>query len=78
VNIRRAGLTSGHIAGSWQRHYRGAYSDAFPGNDAAGYLLPLRTERLAIPDPPGLKGQGTGTRLLAHLADRNQRPGASG
>jgi GNAT superfamily N-acetyltransferase len=38
-------------AGSWQRHYRGAFSDAFLDNDAAGYLLPLWTERLASPDP---------------------------
>jgi GNAT superfamily N-acetyltransferase len=38
-------------AGSWQRHYRGAFSDAFLDHDAAGYLLPLWTERLATPDP---------------------------
>ena len=38
-------------AGSWQRHYRGAYSDAFLDNDAAGYLLALWTERLAVLDP---------------------------
>lgn len=38
-------------ADSWQRHYRGAYSDAFLDNDAAGYLLPLWTGRLATPDP---------------------------
>ena len=42
---------AGLHADSWQRHYRGAYSDAFLDNDAAGYLLPLWTERLAIPDP---------------------------
>jgi GNAT superfamily N-acetyltransferase len=36
---------------SWQRHYRGAFSDAFLDHDAAGYLLPLWTERLAAPDP---------------------------
>lgn len=36
---------------SWQRHYRGAFSDAFLDHDAAGYLLPLWTERLATPDP---------------------------
>lgn len=34
-------------ADSWQRHYRGAFSDAFLDHDAAGYLLPLWTERLA-------------------------------
>jgi GNAT superfamily N-acetyltransferase len=38
-------------ADSWQRHYRGAFSDAFLDNDVAGYLLPLWTERLAIPSP---------------------------
>lgn len=38
-------------ADSWQRHYRGAFSDAFLDHDAAGYLLPLWTERLAAPDP---------------------------
>ena len=37
-------------AGSWQRHYRGAFSDAFLDR-ADGYLLPLWTERLAAPDP---------------------------
>jgi GNAT superfamily N-acetyltransferase len=38
-------------ADSWQRHYRGAFSDAFLDRDAAGYLLPLWTARLATPDP---------------------------
>lgn len=38
-------------ADSWQRHYRGAYSDAFLDNDASGYLLPLWTGRLTIPNP---------------------------
>lgn len=38
-------------AGSWQRHYRGAFSGAFLDNDAARYLLPLWSERLASPDP---------------------------
>jgi len=38
-------------ADSWQRHYRGVFSDAFLDNDIAGYLLPLWTERLASPDP---------------------------
>jgi GNAT superfamily N-acetyltransferase len=42
---------AGLHADSWQRHYRGAYSDAFLDNNVAGYLLPLWTERLAIPDP---------------------------
>lgn len=38
-------------ADSWQRHYRGAFSDAFLDHDATGYLLPLWTERLATRDP---------------------------
>ena len=38
-------------ADSWRRHYRGAYSDAFLDHDAAGYLLPLWTERLGTPLP---------------------------
>ena len=38
-------------AGSWQRHYRGAFSDAFLDHHAAGYLRPLWTARLATPDP---------------------------
>ncbi|MGH3156200.1 MAG: GNAT family N-acetyltransferase [Streptosporangiaceae bacterium] len=38
-------------ADSWQRHYRGAFSDAFLDNDIAGYLLPLWTERLTGPNP---------------------------
>jgi GNAT superfamily N-acetyltransferase len=38
-------------AGSWQRHYRRAFSDAFLDHDATGYLLPLWTARLATPDP---------------------------
>jgi GNAT superfamily N-acetyltransferase len=42
---------AGLHADSWQRHYRGAFSDAFLDNDVAGYLLPLWTERLAVPDP---------------------------
>ena len=37
--------------GSWQRHYRGAFSDAFLDHDATGYLLALWTARLADPDP---------------------------
>jgi GNAT superfamily N-acetyltransferase len=42
---------AGLHADSWQQHYRGAFSDAFLDNDVAGYLQPLWTERLAIPDP---------------------------
>lgn len=42
---------AGLHADSWQRHYRGAYADSFLDFGAAGYLLALWTERLAIPDP---------------------------
>jgi GNAT superfamily N-acetyltransferase len=54
--FRAAGPGDAHaIAGlhadSWQRHYRGAYSDAFLDNEVLGYLRPLWTERLAIPHP---------------------------
>ena len=54
LRFRVAGRGDAHaIAGlhadSWQRHYRGAYSDAFLDHDVAGYLLPLWTERLASP-----------------------------
>ena len=38
-------------ADSWQRHYRGAFSDAFLDGDVTGYLVPLWTERLAAPNP---------------------------
>ncbi len=38
-------------ADSWRRHYRSAFSAAFLDRDAAGYLLPLWTERLAEPHP---------------------------
>jgi ribosomal protein S18 acetylase RimI-like enzyme len=37
-------------ADSWQRHYRGAFSDAFLDGDVAGYLLTRWTERLNAPD----------------------------
>jgi GNAT superfamily N-acetyltransferase len=36
---------------SWQRHYRGAFSDAFLDGDVAAYLLPMWTERLSTPHP---------------------------
>ena len=42
---------AGLHADSWQRHYRGAFSDAFLDHDVAAYLLPLWTGRLASPDP---------------------------
>jgi GNAT superfamily N-acetyltransferase len=37
-------------AGSWRRHYRGAYSDDFLDGDVAGYLRAIWTGRLAAPD----------------------------
>ena len=48
-----ADAIAGLHADSWQRNYRGAFSDAFLDHDVAGYLLPLWTERLARPDPRG-------------------------
>jgi GNAT superfamily N-acetyltransferase len=42
---------AGLHADSWQRHYRGAYSDAFLDNGVTGYLLPLWTGRLDSPNP---------------------------
>lgn len=47
--------------GSWQRHYRGAFADTFLDHDAAGFLLPMWTKRLASPDP----------RARTILAERN-------
>lgn len=38
-------------ADSWQRHYRGAYSDSFLDGEVPGFLLSMWTERLAEPDP---------------------------
>ena len=74
VSFRAAGpddarAVAGLHANSWQRHYRGAYSDAFLDGDVAGYLLPLWTERLGTPQPlartilAGYDGQVVG---LAH------------
>jgi ribosomal protein S18 acetylase RimI-like enzyme len=45
-----AGVARLH-ADSWQRHYRGAFSDAFLDGDVAGYLLARWAERLSAPDP---------------------------
>jgi ribosomal protein S18 acetylase RimI-like enzyme len=36
---------------SWQRHYRGAYSDAFLDGEVRGFLLDLWAKRLAAPGP---------------------------
>jgi hypothetical protein len=42
---------AGLHADSWQRHYRGAYSDDFLDRDAASYLLPVWIERMGTPNP---------------------------
>jgi ribosomal protein S18 acetylase RimI-like enzyme len=42
---------AGLHADSWQRHYRGAYSDAFLDGDVTEYLLAVWTERLSAPSP---------------------------
>ncbi|HEY7276058.1 MAG TPA: GNAT family N-acetyltransferase [Trebonia sp.] len=36
---------------SWQRHYRGAFSDSFLDGEVSGFLLNRWTEHLAEPDP---------------------------
>jgi ribosomal protein S18 acetylase RimI-like enzyme len=46
-----APAVAGLHADSWQRHYRGAYTDAFLDNEVAEYLGRLWTERLAAPPP---------------------------
>jgi GNAT superfamily N-acetyltransferase len=38
-------------AGSWRRHYRGAFSDAFLDEEAAGFLGDVWAGRCAVPDP---------------------------
>ena len=42
---------AGLHADSWRRHYRGAYSDAFLDEEAAGFLGDLWAGRFAAPDP---------------------------
>ena len=71
-------------ADSWQRHYRGAYSDAFLDDEAPGFLLDLWAERLAAPDPRDRTilaelNQGGGVTLvgMAHtVLDNNPTWGA--
>ena len=36
---------------SWQRHYRGAFSDDFLDGEVTGFLLDKWTTRMAAPDP---------------------------
>lgn len=38
-------------ADSWQRHYRGAFSDTFLDGEVTGFLLDKWTTRFAAPDP---------------------------
>ena len=55
--------------GSWQRPYRGAFSDAFLDHDVTrGAFL----DNLHVAD--GLQRQGTGTRLLALTAQAGADP----
>ena len=42
---------AGLHADSWRRHYRGAYTDAFLDDEAAGFLGDLWAGRFAAPDP---------------------------
>src|SRR5579859_5369099 len=56
LSFRAAGPDDVHAvaslqADSWQRHYRGAFSDAFLDGDITGFLLPLWTDRLSRPEP---------------------------
>jgi GNAT superfamily N-acetyltransferase len=44
-----APAVAGLHADSWQRHYRGAYSDNFLDEEAPTYLTRMWTERLAAP-----------------------------
>lgn len=46
-----AGAVAGLHADSWQRHYRGAYDDAFLDGEPSGFLDLMWTERLAAPSP---------------------------
>jgi len=50
-------------ADSWQRHYRGALSDAFLDGEVTTFLLDKWTTRFAAPDPRA-------RTVLAELADR--------
>jgi ribosomal protein S18 acetylase RimI-like enzyme len=62
--------------GSWQRHYRGAFSDDFLDGEVTGFLLERWTTRLAAPDPLArtilaelVRGGGAdGDRTLAGMA----------
>jgi hypothetical protein len=46
-----AAAVAGLHADSWQRHYRGAFSDAFLDGDVPGFLLSRWTGLLSAPDP---------------------------
>jgi hypothetical protein len=55
---------------SWQRHYRGAYTDAFLDDEVPSFHLELWTSRLASPDPGArtilaeLDQAGEGSKLV--------------
>ncbi|MGH3670352.1 MAG: GNAT family N-acetyltransferase, partial [Pseudonocardiaceae bacterium] len=56
LQFRFAGLVDAKAvaalhAGSWRRHYRGAYSDAFLDGDVIADRLTVWTDRLRDPDP---------------------------
>jgi ribosomal protein S18 acetylase RimI-like enzyme len=65
-------------AASWQRHYRGAFSDAFLDGEVDGFLLDTWTTRLAAPGPLARtilaelrrsgEGDGDGDRALVGMA----------
>jgi ribosomal protein S18 acetylase RimI-like enzyme len=58
-------------AGSWRRHYRGAYSDAFLDGDVISDRLAVWAERLREPDPLRytiLVEDGAGMIGFAHTA----------
>ena len=71
-------------ADSWQRHYRGAYSDAFLDDEVPGFLLDLWTRRMAAPEPRdrtilaelGQDGQATLVGLAHTILDDNPTWGA--
>jgi GNAT superfamily N-acetyltransferase len=71
-------------ADSWQRHYRGAYSDTFLDDEVPGFLLDLWTKRMAAPDSRdrtilaelGREGQVTLVGLAHTILDDNPTWGA--
>ena len=89
LRFRAAGLGDARAiaalhANSWQRRYRGAYSDAFLDDEVSGFLLDLWTKRMAAPDPRdrtilaelGQGGQATLVGLAHTILDDNPTWGA--